>query len=50
MNGNDLRKEFGDYQTPNEFTEIVCKLLRDDLKEDPHVIAEPTSSPSKVYI
>lgn len=39
MNGNDLRKEFGDYQTPNEFTEIVCKLLRDDLKEDPHVIA-----------
>ena len=43
MNGNDLRKEFGDYQTPNEFTEIVCKLLRDVLKEDPHVIVEPTS-------
>lgn len=43
MNGDVLKKEFGDYQTPDEFAEIVCKLLRDVLKENPKVIVEPTS-------
>ena len=26
MNGSDLKKEFGDYQTPDSFAEIVCNL------------------------
>lgn len=43
MNGNGLKKEFGDYQTPSYFAEIVCKLLRDKLNIEPDVIIEPTS-------
>ncbi|MCM1091286.1 MAG: hypothetical protein NC413_10630 [Muribaculum sp.] len=43
MNGNDLKKEFGDYQTPNLFAETVCNLLRDGLNLDPKVVIEPTS-------
>ena len=43
MNGSDLKKEFGDYQTPEPFAEVVCKLLRDKLNIDPKIIIEPTS-------
>lgn len=43
MNGSDLKKEFGDYQTPDSFAEIVCDLLRDKLNVTPHVVIEPTS-------
>lgn len=42
MNGKESKKEFGDYQTPNSFTEIVCKLLRNKLNLNPKVIVEPT--------
>lgn len=43
MNGNTLKKEFGDYQTPKYFAEIVCKLLRDKINVSPEIIIEPTS-------
>lgn len=43
MNGSDLKREFGDYQTPNIFAEIVCNLLRDKLNVVPHIVIEPTS-------
>lgn len=43
MNGSDLKKEFGDYQTPDSFAEIVCDLLRDELNVTPHIVIEPTS-------
>ena len=43
MNGSDLKKEFGDYQTPDSFAEIVCNLLRDKLNVTPHIVIEPTS-------
>lgn len=43
MNGSDLKKEFGDYQTPDAFAEIVCNLLRDKLNIVPHTVIEPTS-------
>lgn len=43
MNGNEMKKEFGDYQTPYLFAETVCNLLRDKLDIKPKVIIEPTS-------
>lgn len=43
MNGNELKKEFGDYQTPDFFAETVCNLLRDKLHITPEVVIEPTS-------
>jgi hypothetical protein len=43
MNGRDLKKEFGDYQTPDFFAEIVCSLLQDKLGVAPSVVIEPTS-------
>lgn len=43
MNGNEIKKEFGDYQTPVFFAEAVCKLLKDKLHITPEVIIEPTS-------
>lgn len=43
MNGSDLKKEFGDYQTPNQFAESVCSLLYNELKLNPEVVIEPTS-------
>lgn len=43
MNGSDLKKEFGDYQTPDSFAEIVCNLLRDKLDVTPCILIEPTS-------
>lgn len=42
MNGKDLKKEFGDYQTPHFFAESVCNLLRNKLNINPDVIIEPT--------
>lgn len=42
MNGKELKKEFGDYQTPFFFTKIVCNLLHDKLNINPKVIIEPT--------
>lgn len=43
MNGKELKKEFGDYQTPDFFARTVCNLLHDNLKLNPNVIIEPTS-------
>lgn len=43
MNGNELKKEFGDYQTPDFFAETVCNLLRDKLQVIPEIVIEPTS-------
>lgn len=43
MNGKELKKEFGDYQTPDFFARTVCNLLHDNLKLNPDVIIEPTS-------
>lgn len=43
MNGNALKKEFGDYQTPYFFAETVCNLLRNKLHIAPEVVIEPTS-------
>ncbi len=43
MSGNDLKKEFGDYQTPNEFATQVCDYLYDSLNIRPKVIIEPTA-------
>lgn len=43
MNGNKIKKEFGDYQTPDSFATKVCNLLRDELHISPNVIIEPTS-------
>lgn len=39
MNG---KKEFGDYQTPLDFSAKVCKLLRDVYAIQPEVVVEPT--------
>lgn len=36
------KKEFGDYQTPKEFSDRVCTFLFDKLKIKPKVILEPT--------
>lgn len=43
MNGSDLKREFGDYQTPEEFAEVVCKYLHSELKINPNYIIEPTA-------
>lgn len=43
MNGYDLKKEFGDYQTPYPFAEDICKLLQKKLNVTPEIIIEPTS-------
>lgn len=42
MNGNELKKEYGDYQTPDSFSLDVCKYLRDILGIKPQTIIEPT--------
>lgn len=42
MNGDELKKEFGDYQTPDFFTRTVCNLLSDKLNLNPKIIIEPT--------
>lgn len=43
MSGNDLKKEFGDYQTPEDFANSVCRFLYSGLKIRPEYIVEPTS-------
>lgn len=43
MNGNELKKEFGDYQTPNTFSDKVCDFLKNVLLLSPEIILEPTS-------
>lgn len=43
MNDEELKKEFGDYQTPEFFAKMVCKILRDKLNLNPNVVIEPTS-------
>lgn len=42
MNGKTLKKEFGDYQTPYNFSELVCVILKNELKLSPKTIIEPT--------
>ena len=42
MNGDESKKEFGDYQTPDFFSLDVCKYLRDILGINPQIIIEPT--------
>lgn len=36
------KKEFGDYQTPSNFTDEVCTYLKNKIKLNPTVIIEPT--------
>lgn len=43
MNGDDLKKEFGDYQTPRDFADKVCEYLYSYLKINPKLILEPTA-------
>lgn len=43
MSGNNLKKEFGDYQTPDFFAEKVCKYLKNELQIEPKYIFEPTA-------
>ncbi|MBE5858663.1 MAG: methyltransferase [Butyrivibrio sp.] len=43
MNGNELKKEFGDYQTPEDFACAVCEYLCNDLNIQPKYIIEPTA-------
>ena len=43
MNGKELKKEFGDYQTPGSFARMVCDLLHDKMNLNPDTIIEPTS-------
>ena len=42
MNGNNMRKEFGDYQTPLDFAEKVCEYLKNYIDINPKVVIEPT--------
>ena len=43
MNGDGLKKEFGDYQTPKAFAEDVCSYLYESLGIRPKTIIEPTA-------
>lgn len=43
MIGNNLKKEFGDYQTPTDFALKVCDYIIKYLKIEPEIIIEPTS-------
>ena len=43
MFGDALKKECGDYQTPEDFADRVCRYLYDDLKIRPRYILEPTA-------
>lgn len=42
MNGSKLKKEFGDYQTPEYFAKEICLYLKDKLRINPKMIFEPT--------
>lgn len=43
MYGNELKKEFGDYQTPEYFAENICSYLYNNLNIRPQYIIEPTA-------
>ena len=43
MNINLLKKEFGDYQTPEAFAEKVCLYIHEFLGVRPEIIIEPTA-------
>ncbi len=43
MCGSDLKKEFGDYQTPEDFAEQVCSYLYNSLNIRPRIVIEPTA-------
>lgn len=43
MSGDALKKEFGDYQTPDCFAKRVCLYLKNELKIMPEYIFEPTA-------
>lgn len=43
MNGNEFKKEFGDYQTPEYFANSICGYLQRKLDICPEYIIEPTS-------
>lgn len=36
------KREFGDYQTPEDFSVKVCKYLKEERKVNPSIIIEPT--------
>lgn len=38
----ELKKEFGDYQTPNWFTDKVCAYLKSEIIKNPEIVFEPT--------
>lgn len=42
MNGNALKKEYGDYQTPLNFAHDICLYLKNQMGINPHIILEPT--------
>ena len=43
MNGDNIKKEFGDYQTPSYFANRVCSYLTTYLNLQPETIIEPTA-------
>lgn len=43
MCGKNFKRECGDYQTPQDFADLVCRYLYDDLKLRPKYILEPTA-------
>lgn len=45
MNGDNIthKIEYGDFQTPLEFTEAVCEYIKKELSIKPEIILEPTS-------
>ena len=43
MSGNKEKKEFGDYQTPVDFANDVCKYLYESLNVRPKRIIDPTA-------
>ena len=43
MNGDNIKKEFGDYQTPLYFANCVCSYLTNYLNLQPETIMEPTA-------
>lgn len=44
MNGINIKikKEFGDYQTPNELSDKICDYLKNERHINPQVVIEPT--------
>jgi len=42
LSGKNSTKAFGDYQTPLDFANKVCKLLKEELNLNPKIVFEPT--------